>query len=296
MTPSHHSHHSGSTNHTKPELQPAAATEVRLRGTMQLDLTSTEGRAYRILVSLPDAPPPPEGYPIIYMLDGHYVFATMLEAERSQSRRSEKTKAAASIIVGIGYPSELPNSPERHFDYTLPVPPQQLPASRDGQPWPAHGGADLFLQFIEQTLKPEIERRLPVNRAHQTLLGHSFGGLFTLHALFRSPQSFRNYIAASPSLHWAQPLIADEEQQFLQHLQKQQGAKEQTDTHHLLIVAGELECEAPFYMLQNARALAERLSGLESCGLHVHFREYPEENHGSVVPSMISAALRTASL
>ncbi|MFD1886890.1 alpha/beta hydrolase [Paenibacillus wenxiniae] len=296
MNTSHHAQHANDPNPTPSERQLISSTEVRLRGTMQLDLTSAEGRLYRILVSLPDAPPPPEGYPIIYMLDGHYLFATMLEAERSQSRRTEKTGATASIIVGIGYPSELPNSPERHFDYTLPVPPQQLPASRDGQPWPAHGGADLFLQFIEQVLKPEIECRLPVNQAHQTLLGHSFGGLFTLHALFSSPQSFRNYVAASPSLHWAQPLIADEEQQFVHTIQKQHREQAQTDPHHLLIVAGELECAAPFYMLQNARTLAERLSGLEAYGLHVRFREYPEENHGSVVPSMISAALRTASL
>lgn len=295
MTPSNHSHDSHTAHLTQSELQPLTVAEVRLRGTMQLNLLSAEGRAYRILVSLPDSPAPPAGYPIIYMLDGHYLFATMLEAERSQSRRTEKTGAVASIIVGIGYPSELPNSPERHFDYTLPVPSQQLPPSRDGQPWPAHGGADLFLQFIEQVLKPEIERLLPVNRAHQTLLGHSFGGLFTLHTLFTSPQSFRNYVAASPSLHWAQPLIAEEEQQFVDYM-KQQQERGQTKTHHLLIVAGELECAAPFYMLQNARTLAERLTALEESGLHVRFREYPEENHGSVVPSMISAALRTASL
>lgn len=283
-------------NSSFPYTQPVAAhpqapeSEFRLRGTTQFNLTSATGRQYRILMSIPDLPPTEQGYPIIYALDGHAIFATLLAAERAQSRRSQKTDAVASIIVGIGYPSELPNSPERHYDYTLPVPVDNLPASRDGQPWPLHGGADEFLQFIQEVLKPEVERRQPVDRNRQTLLGHSFGGLFTLHTLFTAPQSFRNYVAASPSLHWAQPQIVDEEQQFAEYMKMAQ------EEHHLFIALGELENTPPFHMLQHAAALAERLQPLHEYGLHVRFREYADENHGSVVPSMISAALRTAPL
>ncbi|MEW4368246.1 alpha/beta hydrolase [Paenibacillus kandeliae] len=268
----------------------APESEFCLRGTTQFDLTSATGRKYRILMSIPDLPPTERGYPIIYTLDGHAIFAPLLAAERAQSRRTQKTDVIASIIIGIGYPSELPNSPERHYDYTLPVPAEHLPPSRDGQPWALHGGADEFLRFIQEVLKPEVERRQLVDVDRQTLLGHSFGGLFTLHTLFTAPQSFRNYVAASPSLHWGQPLIAEEEQIFTEYI------KNANEEHHLFIALGALENTPPFHMLQHAAALAERLQPLHEYGLHVRFREYADENHGSVVPSMISAALRTAAL
>ncbi|WP_060533084.1 alpha/beta hydrolase [Paenibacillus bovis] len=264
--------------------------EVRLRGTMQFDLRSAEGRDYRIMVSIPDLEAPTEGHPVVYALDGHAIFSTLLEAERAQCRRKEKTRVTPSIIVGIGYPSELPTSSERHYDYTLPVPVDNLPPSRDGLPWPEYGGADRFLRFINQVLKPKVESLLPVNTDHQTLFGHSFGGLFTLHVLFSSPESFRNYVSISPSLHWGQPQIAEEEQQFAMRLQAE--ARE----HHLLIAAGELESDAPFHMLQNACALAKRLAPLQAYGLDVQFREFAGENHGSVVPTAVSTALRTAAL
>ena len=37
---------------------------------------------------------------------------------------------------------------------------------------------------------------------YRVLLGHSFGGLFALHALVHKPESFNAYLAISPSLQW----------------------------------------------------------------------------------------------
>lgn len=275
---------------TPPTRSGDACAPIELRGTRQFALHSAEGREYRILMSIPDREAPASGYPVIYMLDGHAAFATVVDAERAQSRRAEKTGVAPSVIVGIGYPSGLPFSPERIYDYTLPVPVENLPASRDGKPWPEHGGADLFLHFIENVLKPKIESILPIDRSRQTLFGHSFGGLFTLHTLFTRPEAFRCYIAGSPSLHWARPLIEKEEEAFIRKLH--------TEKHelNLLIALGELEGDPPHHMVQNARALSDRLSPLREYGLNVNFRIFEGENHGSTLPSIVSPMLRTAAL
>lgn len=276
---------------TLPMTEDTAQLEpVTLPGACQFTLHSAEGREYRILLSIPQQEAPAAGYPVIYMLDGHAIFNTVLDAERAQSRRFEKTGAASSVVVGIGYPSGLPFSPERHYDYTLPVPVENLPASRDGLPWPPHGGADLFLRFIEETLKPKIEQLLPIDRSRQTLFGHSFGGLFTLHTLFTRPEAFRCYVAGSPSLHWARPQIEQEEAAFVARLREEQREL------HLLIALGELEDDAPFHMLQHAQALSERLEPLREYGLNVGFRVFEGENHGSTLPSLVSPMLRTAAL
>ncbi|MDO3412001.1 alpha/beta hydrolase-fold protein [Saccharibacillus sp. CPCC 101409] len=285
------SHSSHSSEHTEPgRSAKKRPSEISLPGTRRFALHSAEGRQYEILLSLPENDPPPQGYPVIYLLDGHALFATVFEAERAQSRRAEKTGVASSVIVGIGYPSGLPFSPERHFDYTLPVPVENLPASRDGQPWPEHGGADLFLEFIETVLKPRIESELPIDRGRQTLMGHSFGGLFTLHTLFTRPGAFRTYIAGSPSLHWAHPQIGLEEEAFGAALQAR------SRTLNLLIALGELEDDSRFRMVNNGRMLAERLEKLRDCGLNVQFRLFEGENHGSTLPSLVSPALRMAVL
>ncbi|MFC3216924.1 alpha/beta hydrolase-fold protein [Comamonas sp. JC664] len=47
----------------------------------------------------------------------------------------------------------------------------------------AEGGADHFLDFIDQQVRPLVEGSLPIDTARQTFFGHSYGGLCVLHAL-----------------------------------------------------------------------------------------------------------------
>lgn len=59
-------------------------TEVRMMS------SRNENRTYHIFISKPSTPPPPAGYPVIYLLDANSVFGTMTEAVRIQGRRPEK--------------------------------------------------------------------------------------------------------------------------------------------------------------------------------------------------------------
>jgi tetratricopeptide (TPR) repeat protein len=80
--------------------------------------------------------------------------------------------------------------------------------------FPTAGGADNFLKFIETELMPEIEKNYRVT-PYRVLAGHSFGGLFTIHAMITRPELFRSYVAVSPSLQWSDEATLKRAEEFL---------------------------------------------------------------------------------
>lgn len=64
------------------------------------------------------------------------------------------------------------------------------------------GGATKLLAFIRDELIAFIESNYRVSSTDRSLLGYSYGGLFTLYALFYSPETFKRYFAGSPSIYW----------------------------------------------------------------------------------------------
>ena len=71
----------------------------------------------------------------------------------------------------------------------------------------ALGGADDFLQFLNATAKPWIAAHYHADAQRQILFGHSMGGMFALYALYKAPESFAAYIAASPDLPFSNHII-----------------------------------------------------------------------------------------
>ena len=53
--------------------------------------------------------------------------------------------------------------------------------------------------FLTEELQPWVDENFRT-RPYHVLAGHSFGGLFTIYSLMKSPGSFQSYIALSPSL------------------------------------------------------------------------------------------------
>ncbi|MCZ8519584.1 MULTISPECIES: alpha/beta hydrolase [Paenibacillus] len=263
-----------------------------LPGTKQF-LLHTEDReqSYRIMVASPPQAPPPQGYPVMYVLDANALFGTIVEAMLVQSRRPEKTGVHPAVIVGIGYPHDEPFDPSRFYDFTMPTPSEvlsALPVRRPGQELPRTGGADKLRSFIEHILKPRIEQDYPINRSRQSVMGHSLGGLFVLQTLLTQPHTFQSYIAGSPSIHWNKSLIAEQVKQLSARLPLI------SPPLNLLITVGELERDHPSRMCDNARELYERLSRLSFKGLHTGFHEFEGEGHVSVLPGMVSRGLRFA--
>jgi uncharacterized protein len=64
----------------------------------------------------------------------------------------------------------------------------------------ANTRADAFLTFITDELHPEVCRRYRVASVGHGLFGYSYGGLFTLYALFTGSSLFAAYGAGSPGI------------------------------------------------------------------------------------------------
>lgn len=265
--------------------------------TVRFDLTPRAGGApYRIFLRIPPGTPPASGWPVLYLLDANAVIATAVEALRVQAAYPLGTGIRDAVVVGIGYPTEgAYDSVRRSWDYG-PPPGQVYPPHAVGGPDVRTGGAEAFLTFIEEELKPLVATRTRIDAAHQAIFGHSFGGLFVLYALFTRPAAFRDWIAISPAIWWEQHNVlrfaaapteavrvflgVGEYEQVLMPFQI--GAPDESERR------GRLE-EAR--TVDETREMAERLRGY---GKPVEFAVFEGETHMSVLPVAINRAIRFA--
>lgn len=156
------------------------------------------GFDYRVSVSVPEGEAPARGFPMLVVLDGDALFATVAETERRLSRRSEVTRVVPTVIVGVGPAgADLYDPAQRRRDFT-PGPPGDPRDAGEG----LVGGADAFLSFLLELVLPLAAERAPVDPARIGLMGHSLGGLFALEVLTRCPGAFVTYGVISPSIWW----------------------------------------------------------------------------------------------
>ena len=78
----------------------------------------------------------------------------------------------------------------------------------------AKSGAADFSNFIEAGLIPYVENNYRATN-YRTLIGHSYGGLFTIYTLLNHPYLFSNYLAIDPSLDWDDQKLIKEAQETL---------------------------------------------------------------------------------
>lgn len=272
-----------------PVPSAAAWGPVQLQGARQQEVqASASGHRYRVFVAVPPGPAPAGGYPVLYVLDGNAAFPLAALLARNVASRSEVTQQVAPLVVGIGYPVDDDfDVAARQRDYT---PGGEAPPGRlvDGG-----GGADRFLDFIERDLKPLIALQFAVDAGRQALFGHSFGGLFVLHALFTRPSAFSVYLASSPSIWWRDQAVLAAETRWhqlapaaLPRVQITVGTREDEPP------PGRLSPEllallARRTMVEPARSLAARLAARPGASGHVVFQELVGEHHGAAwLPAM----------
>ena len=262
--------------------------EVSIPNTRRFEFASrVNGHRYLIEVALPFEPPPPQGYGVLYVLDGYKYFASASEIVRAFGN------APAVAVAGIGYPDDpaylqkiltqrgplppyLANLPpaeaapelERTYDLTLPSSEAELEAQNlthaSRQKSSNVGGLDDFLKIIETEVKPRVAALGRVDPANQALFGHSFGGLAALHALFVEPNAFRTFIIASPSIWWNNKEVLADEYKFATVINAGQA------TPHILVTMGSEESMPPKYPaswgidLAGARASSDRARMVEN--------------------------------
>lgn len=244
------------------------------------DLKSDGGEVYRIFVSYPAVEAPAEGFPVLYVLDGNASFAAFAETRRIQ----ERFDIGKSIVVGVGYPTDLAYDLRRLNDYTPPMldPP---PARWRHLAKYKSGGQDTFLDFMTGRLRTEIGKRFRTDPNRQSLFGHSLGGLLALHALYTRPQAFESIVAASPSLEWNEQGVLPEERAFTARMT---GGKVGKISRLMVVVGGRDIDDDPY----GAEAFARRMEPLSAYGLRTRFRRYEEEGHMTVPARAVTDTLR----
>lgn len=128
-------------------------------------------------------------YPVLYMTDGD---AHMGHTSSTIEFLTRNGRMPELIVVGV-------TNTDRTRDLT-PAKSTNKNAAGERQ-FPTAGGANNFLKFFDAELIPHIEKEYRV-APYRILAGHSFGGLFVIHAMISKPGLFNSYVAVSPSLQW----------------------------------------------------------------------------------------------
>lgn len=132
-------------------------------------------------------------YPVVYMQDGqnladrHRAFAGTWELEAALETLA--SRGVEAIVVGI------PNMGQARVREYTPFADAKL----------GGGDGDAYLAYLERTVKPQVDRRFRTRpeRDATGVFGSSLGGLISLYAFFRAPETFGFVGAMSPSVWFA---------------------------------------------------------------------------------------------
>jgi uncharacterized protein len=280
---------------------------------LQVDFRSAiRGRDYRLMISVPGKAAPPQGHPVVYLIDGSLHFGIAVDTMRIQACWPDVRDA---VIVGIGYPTDRVAEALalRMPDLTTPITQAQAQA-----PWyckmppPAYGYGHLdeYLRMLDEEVKPRVADIVPVDADDQTLMGHSLGGLATLHALFRRTTSFQCFVAIAPSIWWNEREVLQYAAGFLQRVRAGQVSA------RALISVGGLESAVRYptvgadrlpanradferltdgcRMVPNAEELGARLVAEQRPGFTVQTVVHADDDHNTVPPAGIARGIRFA--
>lgn len=242
--------------------------------------SNLHGESFRIWISLPLQPPPPQGHAALYLFDGRSYFAGVSEIARIMSVSQE---IAPLVVVGIGYdePSYAAQVRRRTQDLTLSEnsPMAEPPNAGDRC---RTGGAPLLLQFIHEELKPLIRRRYRVDATREILMGHSLGGLTAAYAALTQPRNYFGYVASSPAIFADKDAIAR--------------AMETSSTlaipTRLYVSVGEHENNQISRMVDDMQGFSAALSSPQLSNVEVVTRVLPHETHATALYSAVPQSLR----
>lgn len=178
---------------------------VTLGGTETLALTSAinSDQEYSLLIHLPQGyATSTDRYPVIYVLDAQWDFP-LVSAIYGQQYYDGFIPSA--IIVGITWGGKDPKHDSLRARDLTPFHNSAIPQS---------GNAEKFLQAITTEIVPLIEARYRALSTGRSLIGSSFGGLFTLYAMFQKTPFFERFIMTSPAIGWDRGAIMDYENAF----------------------------------------------------------------------------------
>ena len=283
------------------------STEMALNARI-IDFTSkVNGRAYRLFVSIPTRRPvPAEGLSVVYLIDGNLHFGIAVDTARIQACWPD---VIDPVVVGIGYPTDSVSTALelRMIDLTTPISEERLKKgfiSKMAHPSEGWGGMDNYFRVVEEEVKPRVEAIVAINKQEQVLMGHSLGGLTTLHALFRYTASFQQFVSISPSIWYNDCAVLAHEADFSERVLAGQvkaralisvGEMESTFRFVPGLPAGEQdfrdmteECR----MVPNVQELGARLATLANSHFVVETLVHAGDDHNMVPPAGIARGIK----
>ena len=267
-----------------PDLPAAQIPDTEVR-----DIKSKHtGQEYRISIALPyeyhdllD-----KKYQTVYILDSNVHFGMFTEI----SRMLYLCGLVETIIVGIGYPINLPL--EEGFSEiarlrALDLTPVEDKAYEDERAQlgmtEKTGGASKFLSFLADDVIPMVEAEYRTTATDRTLVGHSFGGLFALYTLFQKPTLFKKLIVGSPSIHFADGIMFEYEDQF--------SKDRESLPVKLFLSAGELEESIKKPFVSNLYKFKAQLQSRNFADFELTSQIFENCNHCAVVAPMFQFGL-----
>lgn len=223
-------------------------------------------------------------YPVAIILDGEFLLPTVNNFQGYYSGGF----TPEMILVGI---SNLKN---RTRDLTTSTITENygMPYNRE------NGEASNFIKFIEDEFIPHIEKIYPVTN-YRTLIGHSYGGLFTIYTFLYHLNLFSNYIAIDPSLDWDNQKLVKASQDII--------ANENYEGKSLFMsLNGQLHMQKPEITIDNVMQddsdftsfprsnimLKNIIEENEGNGLNFTWKFYPRDLHGTIqFPSIMDGLI-----
>jgi uncharacterized protein len=221
--------------------------------------------SFDIKIVLPPTYTKDKKYNTVYFLDANIKSGTKLIEMLNDKKNADIRKT--TIFVGIGHKGDFHVLRRRDF-----LPPKMVKGTVQKSTDKKYGHADSYYKFLQKELIPYIEKQYSTNGT-QSIIGHSFGGLFTYYCLLKENPLFDNYFALSPSLWVDYSNIFNYEEQYHK--------KNKSLTAYLYMANGSLEFLN--YVLSSNRRMNTLLKERNYAGLKYEYIEKQWANHNSHV-------------
>jgi len=236
-----------------------AATPITIGETVKIP-SKVMGEERTLLISLPEAYARANTrFPVLYLTDGD---AHLMHTRGTIAFLARNGLMPDMIVVAVTNTDRARDLTPSRSDMTRP----------DGAvvKLPTSGGADRFLDFFEKEAIPYVEtnyRTLPF----RVFSGHSFGGLFAIHAFLTRPDLFNAVVSVSPTIFWDADLELKRARTFFAD------RKALKRTFFMTVGKEGAQMENPFEVFRGV------LASNAAAGFRWGSMTFPDEDHGSVV-------------
>lgn len=208
-------------------------------------------------------------YPVLYLLDGNAHFQSVSSMIQILSDGTNGTYVIPEMIVVA-----IPNT-DRTRDLT-PTHSELDPDKNPAEFLKSSGGGDNFLKFIKEELIPKVDsdyRTFP----YRVFVGHSFGGIAVINALYTIPETFNAYVAIDPSMWWDDKVLVKRGAAYFNTADLKGKTFVVTQANTL-----DTQDTTKNYHFKAIKEYAALLKNNNQSGMRWNFKYYENDSHGSV--------------